>query len=1004
MAPILPKQTLDPKLLTSKGLDASNFQSQEDPRVISKMELEKKKKAQQNIVSKVTSRVAQTGQLSSPVIAPVVQTPVEIMKPMNQELPISNPTSLPSWQPIIAWNVSQESLQSKPEVPVKLSVQEFAQKIKTKYPQYEDINDQDLVDKMISKYPTYIDMVEYDIGRQINKAPVPVAPQISYGENKLQDQKQPWSLRRWIASLWGDLWDAERLNPIWRLTEIIDNSMQKIPTFNTEDWAQKRIDKKIKSLSPQEVNNYQKRFNESKSAQNLFWNLENFIREKESNLIESIAWWWVKDTGWPNVPSMIANVPWSLLKTASSTARWITNPVDTMQGLYKLVATDEWQQVIKDRYGSIDNFAKSMNQDPVWVASDILTVVQWWATVWSKVAWLAWKAELAWKLWSVAKTAWWAADLWLWVWMEKLNAWVAWIASKPLRIAAKTALAPTQPLTALSDTIWWVSKQWINQSITRDFPISRIEKDLWLTPTERMKVENTWITAWQFMLEKWLWWSPKEVQINKLQELADNSYNTITSQLKGINSKNTSTDAVKMLETMVDEMESSKILKREKSDYINKLKQLAEQKEYTPSELLAIRRDFDKIVWYQLFDSKWRVSWAEDSVIANWRSWLSDQIQKIWEDNWIDIKDMNTDLRNSIVIRDWLLRRLSQENKNNTFWLQDIWIWAILSAGEPITATAIIIGKKALENAIPWVSQKLYNLNKSKYEPTNMKRGVTINPRDKSNGFSIAPDTNDSVTNAWVKPKDIVDKLDQQIRDKKQWETPVKTVPKTTETKIEPKKATVDQELQKVAQKVKEKSIAKKENGSIMDSMKNYKTFDDYFNSLTDQQLIDLKGNPSKTILERTKIRKMWDEANPKAIVPKKEAPVKKVEVKKDPNVLDNLNPTWWLYVKYDPAKRASMKLADNIITLDKTMWVSPNKEITIYRGTIKSQNEIVPWDFVTTSKELAKSYAWDWKVIEMKVKASDVLDDINEPLGDEYIYRPKLSPKSDTPVIPKKK
>jgi hypothetical protein len=72
-----------------------------------------------------------------------------------------------------------------------------------------------------------------------------------------------------------------------------------------------------------------------------------------------------------------------------------------------------------------------------------------------------------------------------------------------------------------------------------------------------------------------------------------------------------------------------------------------------------------------------------------------------------------------------------------------------------------------------------------------------------------------------------------------------------------------------------------------MDDMKNYKSFDDYFNSLTDQQLIDLKGNPEKTILERAKIRKIWDEKNPKTIVPKKEAPIKKAEVKKDGNSLE---------------------------------------------------------------------------------------------------------------------
>jgi hypothetical protein len=104
--------------------------------------------------------------------------------------------------------------------------------------------------------------------------------------------------------------------------------------------------------------------------------------------------------------------------------------------------------------------------------------------------------------------------------------------------------------------------------------------------------------------------------------------------------------------------------------------------------------------------------------------------------------------------------------------------------------------------------------------------------------------------------------------------------------------------------------------------------------------------------------------------------------------ILDTLNPTWWLGVEYTPKIRATAELWPNITTLDKTMEVNPNVEIIIYRGAPKSQKNIVPWDFVTTSKELANSYT-DWNVIEMKVKAKDILDDITEPLWLEYIYRP---------------
>ena len=150
-----------------------------------------------------------------------------------------------------------------------------------------------------------------------------------------------------------------------------------------------------------------------------------------------------------------------------------------------------------------------------------------------------------------------------------------------------------------------------------------------------------------------------------------------------------------------------------------------------------------------------------------------------------------------------------------------------------------------------------------------------------------------------------------------------------------------------------------------------------------------MKGNANRGILERAKIREIWNKENPKTIREAKPK-VNPIEViKKQSDTLDNLNPTWWLYVEYTPEKRATMKLWSNITTLDKTLWKDSETIITIYRWAPKIQKEIVPWDFVTTSKELAKSYAWEWKVIEMKVKASDVLDDINEPLWDEYIYRP---------------
>ena len=103
-------------------------------------------------------------------------------------------------------------------------------------------------------------------------------------------------------------------------------------------------------------------------------------------------------------------------------------------------------------------------------------------------------------------------------------------------------------------------------------------------------------------------------------------------------------------------------------------------------------------------------------------------------------------------------------------------------------------------------------------------------------------------------------------------------------------------------------------------------------------------------------------------------------------NILNDLNPTGGIFVDYKPEIRAKAKLGKNITTLDKTMGGSPTDTIIVYRGT--SNKKIVPGDFITTNKQLAKDYGGG-NVISLKVKKGDILDDITEPEGEEYIYRP---------------
>ena len=104
---------------------------------------------------------------------------------------------------------------------------------------------------------------------------------------------------------------------------------------------------------------------------------------------------------------------------------------------------------------------------------------------------------------------------------------------------------------------------------------------------------------------------------------------------------------------------------------------------------------------------------------------------------------------------------------------------------------------------------------------------------------------------------------------------------------------------------------------------------------------------------------------------------------------LESLNPTGTVMTAYNPAERATLPLGKNLTTLDVTAGVSPDEMVEIYRGVPQGVSEISPGDFITTNRQLAQDYAGGGNVISQKVPYRTILDDLTEPLGEEYIYRP---------------
>lgn len=150
-----------------------------------------------------------------------------------------------------------------------------------------------------------------------------------------------------------DRWWGEWLNPVGKLTEVIDDVVQKIPTLSVDERDQ-------------------------------------FARERLGGFGEGMG----------AVPTMLINALPSLAKTATGVSRAITNPIETTAGLGTLAFTKEGHNMLKDRYWT--NIQKTATEDPVGLASDLLTLVAWGAGVLSKGASMGAKgAQLA----NMGKTA-----------------------------------------------------------------------------------------------------------------------------------------------------------------------------------------------------------------------------------------------------------------------------------------------------------------------------------------------------------------------------------------------------------------------------------------------------------------------------------------------------------------------------------------------------------------------------------------------------------------------
>lgn len=159
----------------------------------------------------------------------------------------------------------------------------------------------------------------------------------------------------------------------------------------------------------------------------------------------------------PNAVKFMSNIPQSFVKLLSSQIRGKTNPLDTKIWLAKMLFTEEWQQAMIDRYGSVENIANTMNTDPSWLADDMIGWADKFNAVVSKASWWAVPREQMGSL----------ADAWSDKAVNSLNQW-------------------------LSNTSNWLRDKWYNR--TANFV--DLEKDVSMNPTkvveDTKKIASQW--------------------------------------------------------------------------------------------------------------------------------------------------------------------------------------------------------------------------------------------------------------------------------------------------------------------------------------------------------------------------------------------------------------------------------------------------------------------------------------------------------------------------------
>jgi hypothetical protein len=620
-------------------------------------------------------------------------------------------------------------LQDKGELMLNDKQSDYIKKWKAKNPEYKSIPDTTLYAKIITKFPAaqekYGNINQVALNRMKRIESISTVPD--------RYKWIGWKIANVWKRAWEDFWNTViwAVDTVWSLMKIGENEINMIT------WWENSFDEPMKYAPAQEAID---RWLVSNALWTAFaWT--NTVLDIVPSTAAAKAWFdVVEDIPWLNlVPKAI----WWAMGLASEWLQWVTwlkkedsdNIVWILWNLAFAKWGKKWQAKINKAYREwwLKNAVYMTGlQVPQTVIDTALVPLNLWKGIYDTVRGFTKKQPT------------WQADN---EWFSYRNEW-RW--EKPL------LLGSWEPKTGLSPSKFEVLKKDVAESI--------IAKQWKIRPNIRRDIrQKTWLSAEKFALTNNLVWKDVEESLQradtfksaKINEKADIIYDW----WEAPKTPSQEAMAISLRDHLKKNISENPLANDpELVTIINEANRFLESPTTTYTQIDALKSLYD---YYNPDNLEWDITWRLKDPAkhqnAAYRRWeVQRMIEEEGDRRWVDIKQINKDIRGSHDLAKWLAAAEERMANNNIISLWDTQV-AIMGSllWWDIAWVWILAIKKMLgsESATSYIAKKLYN---TPYDKTNpLSNSSSDRPLDRVGRFAGTGSTSTSVSSEVARATEI---------------------------------------------------------------------------------------------------------------------------------------------------------------------------------------------------------------------------------------------------------